>query len=69
MIRKVWRNNFSGQLLITIPNDNDGAIIEGDYVEVKKVEPPMNKSKCKMCSKPYVDHTVKELYEHGLLVS
>lgn len=67
MIRKVWFNRFSGQLLITIPNDNEQAIVEGDYVEVKKVEPPMKKAKCKFCSKPYVKHTVEELYEHKLI--
>ena len=35
-IRKVWKNNSNGQLLITIPKDSD--IDEGDYVKIKKVE-------------------------------
>jgi len=35
LIRKVWLNSGSNQLLITIPNNSN--IKEGDYVEVKKV--------------------------------
>ena len=35
IIRKVWKNKGSNQLLITIPNISD--IKEGDYVEVRKV--------------------------------
>lgn len=67
MIRKVWMNNFSGQLLVTIPSVNDSTIVDGDFVEVRRVEPPMNGVKCKSCSKPYVKHTVEELYAHKLL--
>lgn len=67
MIRKVWRNNFSGQNLITIPNDNDEAIIDGDYVEVHKVKPPMKKATCEKCGKPFIKHTVEELYDHKLI--
>jgi hypothetical protein len=37
IIRKVWRNKHTKQLLITIPVKDSG-IVEGDYVEVKKVE-------------------------------
>jgi len=36
VIRKVWRNKGSKQLLITIPTSSD--IEEGDYVRVEKVE-------------------------------
>ena len=35
IIRKVWKNKLNNQLLITIPNDS--GVMEGDYVEVKKV--------------------------------
>ncbi len=36
IIRKVWKNNQTKQLLITIPNKQ--GIKEGDYIEVKKVK-------------------------------
>jgi len=36
IIRKVFENKTSNQLLITIPNHE--GIVKGDYVEVKKVE-------------------------------
>lgn len=36
VIRKVWKNKGSNQLLITIPNDSK--IKEGDYVKVIKVD-------------------------------
>jgi len=35
IIRQVWKNSGTNQLLITIPNDVE--IKEGDYVEVRKV--------------------------------
>lgn len=35
IIRKVWKNNLSGQLLITIPLEQ--GIKEGDYVIVKRI--------------------------------
>lgn len=38
IIRKVWKNKSSNQLLITIPNTSD--ILEGDYVEVRKIKNP-----------------------------
>lgn len=36
VIRKVWKNKGTDQLLITIPKDS--GIKEGDYVEIKKVK-------------------------------
>ena len=36
IIRKVWKNKATKQLLITIPLNSK--INEGDYVEVKKVK-------------------------------
>jgi len=36
IIRKVWKNKGTKQLLITIPNNSD--IKEGDYVEIKKIK-------------------------------
>lgn len=36
IIRRVWKNKWSKQLLITIPKDSE--IKEGDYVEVKKLK-------------------------------
>ena len=36
IIRKVWKNKATKQLLITIPLDCN--IKDGDYVEVKKVK-------------------------------
>ncbi len=36
IIRKIWRNKATNQLLITIPN-NQG-LKEGDYIEIKKVK-------------------------------
>ena len=36
IIRKVWKNKGSNQLLITIPNETE--IKEGDYVRVVKLE-------------------------------
>jgi len=36
IIRKVWSNKQTKQLLITIPKDVD--IKEGDYIEVKKIK-------------------------------
>jgi hypothetical protein len=35
IIRKVWKNNGSNQLLITIPNS--AKIRKGDFVEVRKI--------------------------------
>lgn len=36
IIRKVWKNKGTSQLLITIPKDSN--IKEGDYVEIKKIK-------------------------------
>ena len=36
IIRKVWKNKQTNQLLITIPNKE--GVKEGDYIEVKKVK-------------------------------
>ena len=36
IIRKVWANKQTKQLLITIPNKQ--GIEEGDYIEIKKVK-------------------------------
>jgi hypothetical protein len=36
LIRKVWKNKASNQLLVTIPNN--AGIKEGDYIEIKKVK-------------------------------
>ena len=35
VIMKVWKNKLKNQKLVTVPKDCD--IIEGDYVEIKKV--------------------------------
>ena len=35
IIRKVWKNNNNGQLLITIPKDQ--GICDGDYIKIQKV--------------------------------
>ena len=73
MIRKVWTNNFSGQLLVTIPVKNEQEIIEGDFVKVSKVVPKIVEGKClfknngAVCNKKYVDHTINELQEHDIL--
>ncbi len=36
IIRKVWKNKGTKQLLITMPKDSH--LKEGDYVEIKKIE-------------------------------
>lgn len=36
IIRKVWSNKKTKQLLITIPKDVE--IKEGDYIEIKKIK-------------------------------
>lgn len=36
IIRKVWKNKGTNQLLITMPKDSN--LKEGDYVEVKKIK-------------------------------
>ena len=36
IIRKVWKNKLSNQLLITIPNNEN--IKEGDYVNIIKIK-------------------------------
>lgn len=36
IIRKVWKNKGTKQLLITIPKDSK--IKKGDYVEIKKLK-------------------------------
>jgi len=35
IIRKVWQNNTTKQLLVTVPQEN--GIVNGDYVEITKV--------------------------------
>jgi len=66
MIRRVWRNNFSGQNLVTIPDKNEQGIVEGDWVKIQKVVPKMIKGICKKCGKRYVEHTIKEVFEHKI---
>lgn len=36
LIQKVWKNKGNKQKLVTIPKESE--IVDGDYVEVKKVE-------------------------------
>ncbi|MFQ6118377.1 MAG: hypothetical protein ACE5KE_00665 [Methanosarcinales archaeon] len=36
VVRKVWQNKASGQLLVTIPKHSE--IKEGEYVKVEKTE-------------------------------
>lgn len=36
IIRKVWKNKGTKQLLITLPKDSK--IKEGDYIEIKKIK-------------------------------
>lgn len=65
LIARVWCNGFSGQLSITVPRNQN--IVDGDYVRLEKVVPPLDGKKCKICSRKYKDHTLRELYEHGLM--
>lgn len=67
MIRKVWVNNFNGQMGVTIPDSNGDEIVAGDFVLITKVRPRLMEGKCIKCSKKYVDHTIIELFEHGLI--
>jgi len=63
-IRQVWENQISGQKFITIPKMS--GIRDGDFVIIELTEPPMNDGKCKICKRTYNDHTLKELYGHGI---
>ena len=61
---RVWRNNFNQQMLISVPKEC--GLTEDDFVMVTKTEPPMSNHTCKKCGKRYNEHTLKELYGHGL---
>jgi hypothetical protein len=65
ILARVWMNNFSGQLSVTVPKNQD--ILDGDYVKIEKVIPPLTNDTCKICSRKYKDHTLKELHQHGFL--
>jgi len=65
LVRQVWMNTFSGQMLISIPKHC--GLLDGDFVLISKVEPDLDgEGNCKRCGKPYGKHTLKELYNHGL---
>lgn len=72
MITRVWVSSYGRQISLALPKNNIEGIDDGDYVDVKLVKPPLLsiKIKCprKDCEKKYADHTVKELYEHGLIL-
>lgn len=65
VIRQVYETNF-GQKLVTIPKGSD--IVNEDFVIIRRVIPPKNNGvhPCQKCPKAYQDHTLKELYDHGL---
>jgi hypothetical protein len=67
LIRKVWHNKWTDQLIITIPNSNPEGIEANDYVIIKLLVPKFEGIKCFKCKKKYLDHTIRELEEHGLV--
>ena len=47
MIRQVYQNKQTGQLLVTIPKTNDENIVGNDFVTIQKVKA----KRCQKCGK------------------
>jgi hypothetical protein len=67
MLRRIW-DTLSGQMLVSIPKENDLGLGPGMYVSVERAQPPVKHAPCKVCGKDYQKHTLEELIKHGLWV-
>ena len=63
--RQVWEA-LNGQLHVTIPIKNPENIVDGDWVEIKSVTPKLVNGRCTKCKRLYQDHTIKEIFDHGI---
>jgi hypothetical protein len=68
MLRRIYENAFNGQMMVTIPKDNELGLSKGMYVAVARAQPPPDHRTCKVCGKGYTLHTLDELVKHGLWV-
>ena len=67
IVRKVWKNVWSDQLMVTVPNVNPEDITDGDIVEIRRFKPKVKEGKCTKCKKEFKYHTVNELWDCKLI--